>query len=181
MRRHLIPLLGLLLVACGSPSPKQTYRSTQRDLSRSSNAFDADTQERITDRVARLCEEYRAGKIQTAEDLHYTAAVLWRAQDVESLDLGIVIAHLADQKGHPNSLKYAAYATDRQCLMRGKPQRYGTQMAYSLVNDRWSLYATNPITTDQERAKMGIPPLAALQARADRKNAEPNTLPLGSR
>jgi hypothetical protein len=168
-------------MACGSPSPKQAYQSTERDLGQTSNAFDADTQERITDRVAQLCEEYRAGKIQSGEDLHYTAAVLWRAQDVESLDLCIVIGHLADQKGHPGSLKYAAYATDRQCLMLGKPQRYGTQMVYVPVTDRWRLYATNPITTDEERAKMGIPPLAQLQERADRKNAEPNTLPLGPR
>lgn len=168
-------------MACGSTSPKQAYRSTERDFSQSTNAFDADVQERLGKRVAQICEDYRAGKLQTAEDLHYAAAVLWRAQDLESLDLGIVIAHLADQKGYPGSLKYAAYATDLQCMKRGKPQRYGTQMVYVQVLDRWRLYATNPITTDEERAKMGVPPLAELQARADRKNAKPNKLPIGSR
>jgi len=60
-------------------------------------------------------------------------------------------------------------------IMRGKPQRYGTQ--FIRENGRWSLGKVDPTVTDSQRAIYGVPPLwvqeQAVQ-RLQRREEEPD-------
>jgi hypothetical protein len=188
LRRPLLPLplvpcllaLGALaLPACTTTTPKSTYQAVERDLARrdGKGSFDTDVQLRIEKRMQWLVDQHAAGLLNQAEEQYYAAAVLWRAQDPESLQLAMALGHAAAAKGRPDALRYVAYATDRLAVMRGQVQRYGTQMVYSTVNDRWRLYAYDKITTDAERAEMGLPTLAQMQARVDARNERPANVP----
>lgn len=56
--------------------------------------------------------------------------------------------------------RIAAAAFDRLRLLAGRPQKFGTQV---VVRDgRRELWPVEPGTTDSERAKWGVPPLAEL-------------------
>jgi hypothetical protein len=47
----------------------------------------------------------------------------------------------------------------------GLPQKYGTQ--YRSVGGRWVLYPVDPATSDEERARWDVPPLAEALRRAE--------------
>ena len=51
-----------------------------------------------------------------------------------------------------------------------KPQKYGTQ--FQKQGDVWVLWEVDPATTDEERAKWDVPPLAEAKARAVQMNAK---------
>jgi hypothetical protein len=62
----------------------------------------------------------------------------------------------------------AAAAQDRLLMNSGKPQLYGTQ--FVTRNGRWELYEVDPATTDEERARWNVPPLADAVKRAAEMN-----------
>jgi hypothetical protein len=65
----------------------------------------------------------------------------------------------------PAARPLAAAAFDRLRLLAGAPQKFGTQW---LARDgAVELWPVDPATTDSERAKWGLPPLAELRRRAD--------------
>jgi hypothetical protein len=79
--------------------------------------------------------------------------------DVEQAERLLLEAMARDARARP----LAAAAFDRRRLLRGLPQKFGTQ---SVVRDgRRELWPVDPATTDSERAKWGLPPLAELQRR----------------
>jgi hypothetical protein len=55
----------------------------------------------------------------------------------------------------------AAAALDRELMLAGKPQKYGTQ--YRRARGRWELYPVDPATTDAERQQWGVPSIAEAQ------------------
>ena len=56
-----------------------------------------------------------------------------------------------------------AQAVDRQLLLQGKPQKFGTQSVRD--GEKFRLYRVDPEVTDSERKLWGVPPLAELEAR----------------
>jgi hypothetical protein len=121
--------------------------------------------ERDRARRRRLDALLAAGAVRTPED-HYHAAMLlqhgetpaevWRAHE---------LAGRAAALGYRPGRWLAAAAYDRWLMYQGRPQRYGTQ--YRAAGGRWCLWAVEPGTTDAERAAWDVPPLAALEARAE--------------
>jgi len=71
---------------------------------------------------------------------------------------------LAAMASRPTARLLAATAYDRQRLLRGEPQKFGTQVVAD--GGGFDLWPCDPRTTDSERTKWGIPPLAELRARA---------------
>jgi hypothetical protein len=66
--------------------------------------------------------------------------------------------------GYSPALWLSAAAFDRWCMYRGLPQRFGTQIVPDGVRHR--VWDTDPSTTDEERARFNVPPLAEQQRRA---------------
>jgi hypothetical protein len=58
----------------------------------------------------------------------------------------------------------------------GLPQKYGTQ--YRSVNGRWVLHEVDPTTTDEERARWDVRPLAEALRRADQMTCDAHPRPI---
>lgn len=84
------------------------------------------------------------------EEVSRARAVAWRALELDPDQLA----------ARP---VYAA-ALDRERLLSGQPQVFGTQLRFR--DGRWELEEVDPATSDADRAAWGLPPLAALAARA---------------
>lgn len=88
-----------------------------------------------------------------------TLAHFWRAHQ---------LAHTGARLGHPAGLWLMAAAYDRWLMCQGHPQKYGTQ--YLIREGRWVLYEVDPTTTDAQRARWNVPPLAQSLHRAEELN-----------
>lgn len=105
------------------------------------------------------------GAVVTGED-HYAAAMIfqhggtreshWRAHE---------LALRGVELDYEPARWLAAAAYDRWLNDAGLPQRFGTQ--YRSEGARWILLPVDPSTTDEERARWNVPPLAEAQARAE--------------
>jgi hypothetical protein len=65
----------------------------------------------------------------------------------------------------------AAAAYDRWLMTGGLPQKYGTQ--YRFAKGRWVLHEVDPTTSDGERARWDVPPLAEALRRARPDDLQP--------
>ena len=88
-----------------------------------------------------------------------TFAHFWRAHQ---------LAHTGARLGHPTCLWLMAAAYDRWLMGQGHPQKYGTQ--YLIREGRWVLYEVDPTTTDAQRARWNVPPLAHSLQRIEEMN-----------
>ncbi|MCR9245331.1 MAG: hypothetical protein NXI31_09885 [bacterium] len=79
---------------------------------------------------------------------------------VQSIHRELLTFLSADPRVRP----LAATAYDRVRRLAGEPQKFGTQIVE--CEGRCELWPVDPTTTDSERAKWGLPPLAELRARA---------------
>lgn len=153
-------------------TPQAMYQSMTADMDRrggSAAVFDAAAERQLT-REAELIRRIEAKEIQTAEEHFYAGAVLVRSDDLSTLllaeSLGRRAAILGDKRGRP----VAAEAVDRQALVSGAPQTYGTQYAYNVVTGNWQIYLVDPATTDEQRAEAGLPALSWFQDRVRQLN-----------
>lgn len=73
---------------------------------------------------------------------------------------------LAAMANEPRARLLAAVAYDRLRRLAGTAQKFGTQVVQR--DGRAELWPVDPATTDSERAKWGVPPLAELRARLGR-------------
>lgn len=64
---------------------------------------------------------------------------------------------------------YAA-SLDRYFRSIGEPQKFGTQ--FIVVNGQWELQPYDPVTTDEERKKYNVPPLAQQLKYAEDMNSK---------
>jgi TPR repeat protein len=71
----------------------------------------------------------------------------------------------AAEAGHDRARWLAAASYDRWCMYEGRPQKYGTQFVPDGV--RYRLWDVDPDTTDAERARWDVPPVAEQLRRAD--------------
>jgi len=115
-------------------------------------------------RVARVMELLATGDPRSAEALHAAAWILNHGETAEEVRLGHGLALKALAAGHEPARWLAAATLDRSLMYEGKPQRYGTNMVPD--GRRIRVWDVDPSTTDEERARWNVPPLAEMERRA---------------
>ncbi len=100
----------------------------------------------------------------TKDDLFHAAWLFQHGDAVADASRAHELALEAAGLGHPAARWLSAVALDRWCMLRGEPQKFGTQ----IVPDgfRYRVWDVDPSTTDEERAMWNVPPLAAQHRRA---------------
>ncbi len=160
-------LAASCLGACASgraPSLRGLYEENRDDRGGGSDEEQAAAEGRRAARVAQVRARVEGGEALSDADKLHAAAVLLDADDVAALALARSLALEAAEAGDERGFPLAAEAIDRQCVLLGVPQRYGTQ--YVRLGKGWALYPTDPATGDAERRAMGLPTLAEATARA---------------
>jgi hypothetical protein len=119
---------------------------------------------RDRDRRRRVLELLAAGDVVDGADYYHAAMVFQHGGSLASYRRARELALRAVELGHPPARWLAAAALDRLLVRQGRRQRYGTQ--YRMWGDDRMLVEVDPVTTDEERAEWGVPPLAAALGRA---------------
>ena len=167
--RFLLPCCLILFACAGSPPSSELgklYRDNLEDAGGGSASALAETESRRAGRVFRVRELAAQGPIESIEDRLFAASILLDSPEMRDLTLAEDLALSAALDGDDRGFPLAAEAIDRQCLTLGQPQRYGTQYVWSPQDETWSLYPTDPATSDAERRSMGVPTLAEARALA---------------
>lgn len=133
--------------------------------------FPADLDERDQCRRRRVEQLLAQGAAADPDDLFCAAMVLQHGADRAHFLCAHELAKRAAELGSTRPARWlAAAAYDRWLMTGGLPQKYGTQ--YRSVNGRWVLHEVDPRTTDEERARWDVPPLAAALRRADQMTCQ---------
>ncbi len=103
-----------------------------------------------------------AGGLRTAAEQFAAGTVLIYSDSMAELAVAEALA-LAAMGKEPRARQLAATAYDRQRMLRGEAQKFGTQLIEK--DGRLELWPIDPTTTDSERAKWGLPALAEIQRR----------------
>lgn len=101
----------------------------------------------------------------TAEQLFAAAWILNHGDAAEDAKEAHELARRAADQGFEPARWLSAAALDRSLMYSGQPQRYGTNIVPDGIGYR--LWDVEPATTDEERAKWNVPPLAEMQRRAN--------------
>lgn len=121
-------------------------------------------------RRERVNELLATGAVGTGADHYHAAMVLQHGDTLASYRQACELAATARRLGDPRGAWLAAAALDRWLVNSGRPQRFGTQ--YEVRDGRWILSPVDDSTTDAERARWNVPPLAEARARAAAMNRE---------
>lgn len=122
-------------------------------------------------RLARVQQLLDEGAVRAAEDHLCAAFVFQHGDQLEHYWQAHELALAAVDLGHgPPARWLAAAAYDRWLMRQGLPQKFGTQ--YRGQGSRYVLYEVDPATTDEERARWDVPPLAEAIARAEELTRE---------
>jgi hypothetical protein len=112
------------------------------------------------------------GQINSADDLYHAAMIFQHGNCVEHYRLANQLAEKAVSKGSNDAKWLYAATLDRYLMKQGKPQKFGTQFVKVEPEGKWQLYPVDPATTDEERARYNVPPLANQKQKVERLNAE---------
>jgi hypothetical protein len=147
--------------------------------------YRADKQERINQPEANT-PEYRAMRardlqrrqramaiaeangLQTAKDYYHAAHIMNHGDTIDDARNAHLLALHSSELGHRPARWLAAASYDRWQMYQGKPQKYGTNYVYDGREDR--LWDVDPRTTDEERARWDVPPLAEQLRKAQEAN-----------
>jgi hypothetical protein len=147
------------------------YQEDQGDRSADDKINWEVVSKRDEQRRQRVKEMLAAGEVKSKDDYFHAAMIFQHGSNPADYETAHKLALKAAELD-PNftTAKWLSAASkDRYLWSIGKPQIYGTQ--YKMVDDKWTL---DPIdttaVTDEERAKMGVPPLAEARKRADEMN-----------
>ena len=121
-------------------------------------AAGADPEGAATGRAALLALATRQQIVAPVNQV--AAAALLVVSDVVAEVQAAQSLALAAMRSQAGARAIAAAAFDRLRLLAGRPQKFGTQVV--LREGRRELWPVEPGTTDSERAKWGVPPLAEL-------------------
>lgn len=91
-------------------------------------------------------------------DFYHAAMVFQHGETLDDFWRAHELALKAHELGEERARWLAAASYDRWLVGQGLPQKYGTQSW--LDGDKWMLYPVDPATTDDERARWGVPALA---------------------
>lgn len=174
---HLALLCSLLLSACASTAPDDRlaalYEKREAEAARGRQPSVS-----TVNRRAREALDLATGSPDLGTgDLLRAALLAYDSRVLEHVSLARELALTAVERGDARGLPIAAEAEDIELMLRGLPQRYGTQYVYDPVTERWSLYPVRDATTDTERAAMGLSTIAEARQREDVLNARKPELP----
>jgi hypothetical protein len=119
-----------------------------------------------------------AGGPFLAEDLYAAAWVFHHGDTTDEARRAHEFARRAAEQGHKPARWLAAATLDRSLMHAGKPQHYGTQIVPDGIG--WRVWDVEPATTDAERAKWDVPPLAEQERRAAANTMAQPQLPFDS-
>lgn len=121
--------------------------------------------ERDALRRARLAAIIESGGLCEAEDFYRAAWLLNHGETVDEIWRAHTLAMEAVRRGSHGARWLAAATYDRWLMYQGRPQKYGTQ----IVPDgrRQRVWDVLPETTDAERARWDVPPMAEMKRRAE--------------
>lgn len=175
LRTGLLALPLVLAAACasGGPSIDRIWSDLEAEagaatpLAEPDAAAEAARARRAAD-VRRLVEDE---DLRSARDLFRAAVVLAESASPGDWQLAAELGRSAAARGEPLGLRVAAEAIDKDLVAQGLPQRYGTQFTWDDARARWRLHPIDAVTTDAERASMGVPSYAELIAAEVAMNA----------
>ncbi|RZI57915.1 MAG: hypothetical protein EOP37_18380 [Rubrivivax sp.] len=175
--RKLIPtVFAAVLSAAASaqptPSNPTLAKLTADDQSARSGAMkDIDWSKVSVEDAARrsqVLEFLKQGMVRSAEDYCNAALIFQHGDTVEDIRLAYSLATTSRALG-PDEQRcrwLSAAAWDRLLMRLKKPQWYGTQFTKSPTGT-WELYLVDETAVnDNDRAELGVPPLATSRARA---------------
>ncbi|MCE1228616.1 MAG: hypothetical protein LWX11_03900 [Firmicutes bacterium] len=122
-------------------------------------------------RQKRVLSLLAEGKIQDAEAKECAALILQhsgltfcegalKAISVDNFLLAHLLAKGAVEQGRDSARWLAAASLDRYLVFSGKPQKYGTQTVLDPKSNKMVVPPIDPVTTDEERARWHVEPLA---------------------
>ena len=116
----------------------------------------------------------QTGKLGSATDYYYAALIMQHGSCPARYKLANRLAQQAINLGDETEDTRWLYAAtlDRYLRNVGKPQKLGTQYLSQGDSCEYRLEPVDPHTTDEERAKYGVPPLAVAEAKAEAISAE---------
>ena len=131
---------------------------------------------RDQDRVVLVLEQIGAGKVTTAADRFNAAIVLQHspmtfrndslmAVSPDNYLLGHHLAKAAFDAGYAPARELVAQSIDRYLSVTTGVQKYGTNRFINQKTEKEELAPIDRATTDAERARYGVPPLADLLKR----------------
>jgi hypothetical protein len=180
--------LGLALAAAATAACGHTPASVSQELREMArvdqlsrtppNDIDTDADARRQERVLELLAQ---GAIRDAESQEHAALILIHsgitiadgrltALSRDDYLLAYLLAKSAAEKGRVSARALAAAALDRYLVFSGKPQKYGTQTLLDLSTNMMYVPPIDPSTTDAERARWNVEPLAAFMKRFHDEN-----------
>lgn len=114
-------------------------------------------------RCAAIFALHAAGRLPTPAAQCAAARLLLAGDGVAEVELAQALAQRA--MAHERAARrLAARAYDRLRRLAGRPQKFGTEVVDGAAGPE--LWPVDPHTTDSERAKWDVEPLAELQRRA---------------
>jgi hypothetical protein len=117
-----------------------------------------------------VLEMLRRGELRTAKDYFHAAMVFQHGATADDYRLAFGLAQLSatlDPDLAPAKWLTAA-SWDRILMSKKRPQWYGTQYHQPKPGARLALYEVDEsAVTDEERTRLGVPPLAKAKAFAD--------------
>jgi hypothetical protein len=105
-----------------------------------------------------------AGGLVEPDDYYHAAMVFQHGVGLADYWRAHELALKAADLGYRQARWLAAAAYERWLMNQGRPQKYGTQ--YRAVAGNWALWDVDPETTDEERSRWDVPPLAEAKRQA---------------
>jgi hypothetical protein len=129
----------------------------------------------------RVLELIGEGRVTTPEAKYHAAMILqhtpriWigellSSQASENYLLAHYLAKSAAEAGHEPARWLAAAAYDRYLVSIGQPQKYGTQFSLNRETGRMEFDPVDPGTTDEERARWNVPPIAETMEKFEKRH-----------
>ncbi|MCP6719821.1 MAG: hypothetical protein KJI72_00645 [Patescibacteria group bacterium] len=131
-------------------------------------------------RLERILQLIKENKLRSPADYLHAAMILQHGKETKHYELAHEFAKRAadkgytPQKGEVDPLWLSAAAKDRALMSQGKPQLYGTQFRKKSPDGPWHLYEVDPTVTDEERAKLHVPPLITAKKWTEESNKSEN-------
>lgn len=145
---------------------KEMYEQDQKDREDMHNIDWSAVAERDQVRRTATKKLIDQNQLTEKEDYYHAAMILQHDNDVESYRLANKLAQQSMEMGYEKAKWLYAASLDRLMVYSGeKYQKYGTQFRKEHKDAEWYQYPIDPNTTDEERAKYNVPPLAQLQNR----------------